>query len=401
MGRLTICAKDSAEAMKLIKRELGDDAFILSTEKDGEMIEITATDSEEEAVEYARSLLKPELPPEEEKTPPAKSLVPSVAEVTKGLTIFSRASRINIDVDDSLDLDPTPVAVEPDPISDALREELAHPRIKSFRSESDVSKEDERGWDEDMPRVAMGNDLLEASDEDEDEDILLDEEPLNSTPAFAEVLHLEIEKRPAREKPPEPRMMRARHVVFVGPAGAGKSMAALQLAVLRQDKSDAPVPKFVFAGSDSRSDGAFLAQKARLFGVECTFSGASALPEVDEGQVQMTVVSGRGADTDLPPRADWLPEDACVVLVLPTGLRASKMAQILAPWSEHVTDVILTADAFEEIEAEEVADLTALGLRLAMISRRHRMVGGFERVDRPSRRGAQPGRRVMSKGGQA
>ncbi|SPF80056.1 hypothetical protein [Pseudoprimorskyibacter insulae] len=409
MGRLTVRAKDSTEAMNIIMRELGPDALILSTETQGGMFEITATDDDNDIGPVA-ARHTPEIAPK----PEAKA----VDDATKGLTIFSRPSRINIDVDEPIEPEPVMRAepfikrepvFKPQPV--VAPKAVAEPEPEINDNEpvfEDPFLDDD--LDEDGPVAGSGltEDTIIGPDVTpfpvealRAEDVAPKAEPAG----FARIFKLEIQPEPEApvhepQRPVTP-MLQAQHVVLVGPAGAGKSLVALQLALLRDEIGRSDCPRFVFTGSDSRTDGALLFQKAALLSADCRFAPYGRIPTPDENGSQITIISGRGADSGQTDPAQQIPDGALVVLVLPAGLRRRAIERLAAPWRGLADQVVLSADAFDPIDPEEFEVLSDVGLRLAWVSRRHRMVGGLEAQTRPEPAGMTRARAAERKGGLA
>lgn len=178
----------------------------------------------------------------------------------------------------------------------------------------------------------------------------------------------------------------APRLVLVGPVGAGKSGLALQIAHARLDAAEArgdeiATPLFVHCGTGSHSDGGYLSQKSWLIGAEMVFAGPDALPDPGAGRdrlrQQVVVLSGLHPDPLAAARAFSAAPGTICLFVLPAGLRAARIADLLAPWQGFVQGVVLTLAPDEAASPDDIAPLAQAGLAIPWTSRRGRMVGGL------------------------
>lgn len=186
------------------------------------------------------------------------------------------------------------------------------------------------------------------------------------------------------------RLLAAPRIVLVGPAGAGKSQAALQLALMRLARTPETTVQFCFCGTGSHSDGAFLAQKSHLLGMETLFITPDHLATPQSGNVQIIVISGRGNDGPGLGRAALEMAEARAALVMPDGLRADRIGPLKAHWSDLAEAVILSGPQAAGIDAEEKAALNGAGLVPLWTSSPDRLVEGLHVIEDETAAGRPP-----------
>jgi len=191
---------------------------------------------------------------------------------------------------------------------------------------------------------------------------------------------------PARPDPVilRDRLLSAPRIVLGGPVGAGKSQVALQLALMRLARTPQTRVDFFFCGTGSHGDGAFLAQKSHLLGMDTHFIPPADLPAPETGQVQIVVISGRGGDGPSACQAALSRPEARAALVLPAGLRRGRLRALRQIWGEAGTTAILTDPEGALPATDERDDLVAAGLLPLWVSAPERLVDGLcvaERVE--------------------
>src|SRR6056297_2763997 len=180
------------------------------------------------------------------------------------------------------------------------------------------------------------------------------------------------------------RLLCAPRIVLGGPVGAGKSQVALQLALMRLSRTPQTKVDFFFCGTGSHGDGAFLAQKSHLLGMDTHFIPPADLPAPETGQVQIVVISGRGGDGPSACQAALSRPEARAALVLPAGLRRGRLRALRQIWGEAGTTAILTDPEGALPATDERDDLVAAGLLPLWVSAPERLVDGLcvaERVE--------------------
>lgn len=175
-------------------------------------------------------------------------------------------------------------------------------------------------------------------------------------------------------------VLQAGRIVLYGPAGAGKSIVAIQLALQIVGENSAIRPRFFFCGSGSRSDGALLAQKSRLLGMDFAFSAADHLPAPQAGTVQIVVVSARHDLAALCARTALDGNKGVGVLVLPAGLRADILQSLARTWTDKPDRAILSVTTTAQDAQSDHAALARLGITALWISAPDTLVGGLEIV---------------------
>lgn len=291
MSTITVRAPDSVTALELVQRRLGDDALILSNDWVDGQIEITASDEMPAPRPDARS-------------PQQRPLVDVLVD--------------DRDAADTRAAPPTPTSP---------------PELGPVAAPAAASPQETRA---DMPTASVVR-LPKFMDK------------ARARP-FGEVLAEELRRTaPAATSAPTAQDLRARlltagRVILVGPAGAGKSQVALQLALMRRLSEPDLSVNFAFHGSGSQSDGAFLARKSHLLGMDTVFTAPGQLDAPTPRQMQVVVISGRAADPVALARDVAHDAGTETVLVLPAGLRPDRLARQSGMWADLSPGVILTQD---------------------------------------------------------
>lgn len=348
MSMITIRARDSVTALEQVERRFGADALIHSLVSVGGQVEVTASRggaAAAAAVPQGGAAARPEAP-----GAPATEAQASGA---------AAAPRLDVMIDDD------PLAPEQDPSPD--------------------------------PSVDIAPDLSpDPAPEQPDDAAPVPHLPKFLQPGaprpFAEVLQ-EVKAR-APDAPPQleggdapedcrdaealrARLMSAPRVVLCGPAEAGKSQAALQLALMRLAADPETRPEFLFCGTGSVSDGAFLAQKSHLLGMRMTFDIPETLGPPDAGHTQIVVISGRAANAPQLARQAMRLPGSVAALVLPAGLRPERLARTAGRWAGLAQGAILSAPAEAPSLAEERDDLAHAGLTMLWESTSDALVDGL------------------------
>jgi len=177
------------------------------------------------------------------------------------------------------------------------------------------------------------------------------------------------------------RLLCAPRIVLGGPVGAGKSQVALQLALMRLARTPQTKVDFFFCGTGSHGDGAFLAQKSHLLGMDTHFIPPADLPAPATGQVQIVVISGRGGDAPAAAKAAIAAAEARAALVLPAGLRRGRLRALRNLWGDQGATAILTDPDASLPGPEEQDDLAATGILPLWASAPERLVDGLRVVE--------------------
>lgn len=174
------------------------------------------------------------------------------------------------------------------------------------------------------------------------------------------------------------RLLSAPRIVLCGPVGAGKSQVALQLALMLFARAPQSGVDFFFCGTGSHSDGAFLARKSHLLGMETQFNRSNQLPPPAPGHAQIVVISGRGNDGEVQARQaqQGLP-GARATLVLPAGLRSARLRDLRDCWGPFGATAILTAGEAAPLCTQERAELIDAGIIPLWTSAPERLVAGL------------------------
>lgn len=177
-------------------------------------------------------------------------------------------------------------------------------------------------------------------------------------------------------------VLAAPRVVLVGPVGAGKSALALQIAAARLDALEARggepgVPRFVFCGTGSQSDGGYLSQKSWLLGAEMIFAAPESPVLPAGGQGEVVILSDLHPDPVEAARKLCAEPGAVCLLVVPAGLRADRLEALAVRWQGLARGSVLTLSPGEEDTPEDVAPLVPAGLAPLWTSRRGKMIGGL------------------------
>jgi hypothetical protein len=299
MSTITFRARDSLTALEQVQRRLGPDALILSNDLiDGQVV-ITASDDAPE----------------------------SFARPTPRLRPVPQAASVDLLVDDPIETiaPPAPDVTAPAP--------LVATRLPSF-----LSPNAPNAFDRMLGEAKTAAPVLQTPDIP------------TPTPRLPDPLIL------------RDRLLNTPRIVLMGPAGAGKSQAALQLALMRLARKPGTIVEFCFCGTGSHSDGAFLAQKSHLLGMETLFDTPDTLAAPQGGTVQIVVISGRGGDGPALGRAALSLPEARAALVMPGGLRADRITALHRQWVGLTEAAILTDIQDAAQDAEDRAALNAGGL---------------------------------------
>ncbi|MEE3361858.1 MAG: hypothetical protein VX248_18050 [Pseudomonadota bacterium] len=186
-------------------------------------------------------------------------------------------------------------------------------------------------------------------------------------------------------------VLNAPRVVLVGPAGAGKSLVATQLAAAMLDVSEARSLRFGYCGSGSHSDAAYLAQKAKLLGIDLTFADPRNFSGVRRGHTDIVVVSGKGAEGPLQAAALGVPMGARTVLVLPAGLRADRISYEINRWAAPDMGVIFTCEPAFPPDGKDFEAVAQAGVTRLWTSFNDRILAGLiTATEAPASKAAMP-----------
>ncbi len=186
-------------------------------------------------------------------------------------------------------------------------------------------------------------------------------------------------------------VLNAPRVVLVGPAGAGKSLVATQLAAAMLDVSEARSLRFGYCGSGSHSDAAYLAQKAKLLGIDLTFADPRNFSGVRRGHTDIVVVSGKGAEGPLQAAALGVPMGARTVLVLPAGLRADRISYEIKRWAAPDMGVIFTCEPAFPPDGKDFEAVAQAGVTRLWTSFNDRILAGLiTATEAPASKAAMP-----------
>ena len=177
------------------------------------------------------------------------------------------------------------------------------------------------------------------------------------------------------------RLLCAPRIVLGGPVGAGKSQVALQLALMRLARTPQTKVDFFFCGTGSHGDGAFLAQKSHLLGMDTHFIPPADLPAPATGQVQIVVISGRSVDAQAAAKAALSAPDARTALVLPAGLRRGRLRALRNLWGDQGATAILTDPDASLPGPKEQDDLSATSILPLWVSAPERLVDGLRVIE--------------------
>ena len=186
-------------------------------------------------------------------------------------------------------------------------------------------------------------------------------------------------------------VLNAPRVVLVGPAGAGKSLVATQLAAAMLDVSEARSLRFGYCGSGSHSDAAYLAQKAKLLGIDLTFADPRNFSGMRRGHTDIVVVSGKGAEGPLQAAALGVPMGARTVLVLPAGLRADRISYEIKRWAAPDMGVIFTCEPAFPPDGKDFEAVAQAGVTRLWTSFNDRILAGLiTATEAPASKAAMP-----------
>ena len=291
MSSITVRARDSAEAMDLVMRQLGEDAMILSTlSRDGQ-VEIVAT------------------------------------------------------------TDPLPAqsAVRPRPA--AMLD-----RFRSNRGFADPSTPE-------IKHPAPSIPVPETPD------------PARRVLPAARFSLSETESAELKMRAPEEVLSRPR-IALVGPSGAGKSMLALQIAAALIERDRRARVRLLFCGV-SRSDGAFMFQKARMLHIPADYLPPHTGLRPAGCETEIVIVSERCENQLAELRMIAGDSDCAVVVAVPAGLRGATVQSLAKRWHEMTTLAALSQSDDVRATEEDRAALAQGGLDLVWTVNRHRLADGL------------------------
>lgn len=301
MSTMTFRAGDNATALELVERRFGGDALILSTVYVDGRVEITATD---------------EVPP-----------------LANAGTHARPRRRIDVTLDEDVTFEEPAKQTPPKATEPQSSNNDAH--LPSFLRRAAP-----------RPFAAVLDDALQTG-----------QTPLTIKPKTTPV---------ARQTAAELRvaLLAASRIILVGPCGAGKTQMALQLALLCRDHRPDTHVSFIFCGTGSRADGAVLAQKSHLLGMNTTFNSPSDLDLPSRDRIEIVLLSGRISDA-VPQACSLLSApDTRALLVIPDGLRPDRIKRLAAQWSDITTLAGLghvakmdRAEAESSVSAKDELDL--------------------------------------------
>lgn len=270
MSTMTFRAGDNATALEMVERRFGSDALILSTVYIDGRVEITATDD---------------------------------ALPTKTGTPARPRRHIDVTLNDDVSLETH--EAQPSLEAAELPMERNDPDLPSFLRSTAT-----RPFSEVLEGVLQAGSTLPAPEPDL---------PIATRPTVAEL---------------RTRLLRASRIVLVGPYGAGKTQVALQLALLCLNHSPDTHVSFVFCGTGSRADGAVLAQKSHLLGMNTVFKTPFDLDTPPSDRIEIVLLSGRANTPILEAQGLFNAPDTGTLLVLPDGLRPDRIARLAAQWRD-------------------------------------------------------------------
>ena len=202
--------------------------------------------------------------------------------------------------------------------------------------------------------------------------------------SFAEQFQAETSRVDVRDLVDTDMVLNAPRVVLVGPAGAGKSLVAMQLAAQMLELSPNRSLRFGYCGAGSRADAAYLAQKAKLLGVDMTYVDPRNFSDMKRGHSDVVVVSGKGAEGPLQAAALGVPMGARTVLVLPAGLRADRIAYEIKRWATPGMGVIFTCEPAFPPDGKDFEEVKQAGVTRLWTSFNDRIVAGLVSSMEPS-----------------
>jgi len=331
MGVMTIRAPDSATALELVQRRLGDDALIMSTVTRDGQVEIVAATAPEPMDE-------PEQQYNARKT--NVTALPGFLK-SKGINDFAAVLQ---------------KAKTGQPVAEEQPVEIERP-AKAAKPAIDITL-DEAITPEYAPEPSVAS-----------------VEPAPEAAMVADSTDL-----------PDPVGLRdgilsAQRVVLVGPSGAGKCMAALQLSAMQRIRQPELKVEFVYCGNGSFADGAFLAQKSHLLGMNTVFANPGEIPTPAKGHLQIVVISGRSGPAPEQVRMLLDMPGTKGALVLPAGLRPARLEKMAARWAELASGVVLGVEPDAPAEEQDSEDIAGIGLTHLWTSVSDRVLDGLSVPD--------------------
>lgn len=179
-------------------------------------------------------------------------------------------------------------------------------------------------------------------------------------------------------------LQRAKRIVLVGPAGAGKTMAALQLGAAHLQAQPGETVEFVFCGNGSHSDGALLAQKSHLLGMNTLFTPIETLAPPPPAAVQIVLISGRGGPGPAAVAPLLAGPAAQAALVLPAGLHPDRAQGLAAHWAGLNCAILLASQPSMPATSDDCTALHSLGLPPAWVSDGCHILNGLTQPDCPA-----------------
>jgi hypothetical protein len=157
------------------------------------------------------------------------------------------------------------------------------------------------------------------------------------------------------------------------------------------DVSEARSLRFGYCGSGSHSDAAYLAQKAKLLGIDLTFADPRNFSGVRRGHTDIVVVSGKGAEGPLQAAALGVPMGARTVLVLPAGLRADRISYEIKRWAAPDMGVIFTCEPAFPPDGKDFEAVAQAGVTRLWTSFNDRILAGLiTATEAPASKAAMP-----------
>lgn len=176
---------------------------------------------------------------------------------------------------------------------------------------------------------------------------------------------------------------RAKRIVLVGPVGAGKTMAALQLGAAYLQAQPGNKVEFVFCGNGSHSDGALLAQKSHLLGMTTVFTPVESLALPPPAALQIVLASGRGGPGPAAVALALAGPAAQAALVLPAGLHPDRVQGLAAHWGGLNCAIILASQPALPATSDDCTALHSMGLAPAWVSDGCHILNGLTLPDCP------------------
>lgn len=163
--------------------------------------------------------------------------------------------------------------------------------------------------------------------------------------------------------------------LLVGPKGAGKSRLALQIASNLVEQG-APRPRVVFWGNGSRADGAYLAAKCQIMGLEMIHASDADFSQPNQFDPTSDVIVASANRSHHSIQNIPVVSAFSALLVVPAGLSAASAERVFAAWPT-VSDIVFATHDTLPWSHEDQNHATTGDRRIIALSDQNRILGAL------------------------